>query len=201
MKIGISINEVLRGFTEQLIYTYTKYVADTDVKPDDITSLNLLDFFNFKNVDELNTFLYVEASLEIFGHADQLHDGIFNQLNYFIMDTKDEGVHQLELVSREVNKSIPSTFFFLSKVGCRAENVRFIQNAKNEWDGLDLLITANPIALENKPEGKISVKVKASYNKDVKADFEIDSLVDFIKDETLREKILNTKITTYEELN
>ena len=56
------------------------------------------------------------------------------------------------------------------------------------------------MALESKPSGKISVKVKASYNKDVAADYEIDSLLDFIKNEELREKILNTKITTYEEL-
>ena len=70
----------------------------------------------------------------------------------------------------------------------------------DKWNGLDVLITANPKALENKPAGKISVKVNASYNKDVKADFEIDSLIDFMKDEELREKILNTITTTYEEI-
>lgn len=200
MKIGITINEVLRDYIGQVIYTYQKYIDNTDIKVEDITSLNLLDYFKFRNVDELNTFLYLEAPLEIFGHADQLHDGVFNHLNNFMMDMKDDGEHQIELVSREANKSIPSTFFFLSKVGCRVENIRFIQNPIDKWNGLDILITANPTALLNKPEGKISVKVKSNYNKDVPADFEIDSILDFIKDEALRNKILNTKITTYEEI-
>lgn len=200
MKIGITINEVLRDFIGQLTFTYNKYIGDTDIKEGDVTSLNLLDFFKFKNIDDLNKFLYLEETLEIFGHADQLHDNIMNQLNHYMMDTKDDGEHQIEIVSREAHQSIPATFFFLSKTACRAENIRFVQNHIDKWDGLDVLITANPTALINKPAGKISVKVNASYNKDIKADFEIDSLLDFMKDEGLRDKILNYKITTYEEI-
>ena len=78
--------------------------------------------------------------------------------------------------------------------------MRFVQNHIDKWDGLDVLITANPQALEAKPPGKISIKVRASYNQDVSADYEIDSILDFIKDSDLRDKILNTKITTYEEI-
>ncbi len=200
MKIGISLNEVLRDFIGQLTYAYTHYIGPLDIKEGDVTNFNLLEFFPFKNIDDLNRFLYFEETLEVFGHADQLHDGIMNQFNNFIMDMKDDGEHQITLVSREVNKSIPSTFFFLAKTGCRIEDIKFVQNYIDKWEGLDVLITANPIALENKPAGKISIKVNASYNKDVKADFEIDSLLDFMKDETLRNKILNTKITTYEEI-
>jgi len=199
-KIGISINEVLRDFVGQFTYTYEKYIGDTDIKEGDVTNFNLLDFFKFDNVNKLNTFLYVEAPLEIFGHADQMSDGLSNHLNNFIMDTEDFGEHQLELVSREVDKAIPSTYFFLSKIGCKIPNVRFVKNYSDKWDGLDILITANPMALEAKPSGKISVKVKSSYNTNTPADYEIDSLLDFIKNEELRDKILNTKITTYEEI-
>ena len=120
--------------------------------------------------------------------------------NNFLMDIKDEEEHQIILVSKEINKSIPSTFFFLSKTGCRAEKINFVQNAINEWDNIDLLITANPDALQNKPNGKISVKVKSPYNESVSADYEIDSILDFIKDQDLRDKIINSKITTYEEI-
>lgn len=72
--------------------------------------------------------------------------------------------------------------------------------SEEEWGDSDVLITANPIALENKPHGKISVKVKAPYNKNASADFEIDSILDFINNGKLRDKILNTIITTYEEI-
>ena len=116
------------------------------------------------------------------------------------MDMKDDGEHEIELVSREVNRSIPSTFFFLSKVGAKTPNVRFVSNYADKWNGIDVLITACPGALNAKPNGKISVKVKAPYNKDVQADYEIDSILDFIRDEELRNKILSTKITSYEEI-
>lgn len=200
MKIGISLNEVLRDFLGQLTYTYDKYMGTSNLKEGDIKSFNLLEYFQFKDIDELNRFMYLEAPLEIFGHADQISNGLMNHFNNFLMDIKDEGEHQVELVSKEANKSIPSTFFFLSKTGCRIENIRFVQNSIREWDGVDVLITANPEALLNKPSGKISVKIKASYNEDIKADFELDSILDFIRDESLRDKILNTQITTYEEI-
>ena len=199
-KISISLNEVLRGFVNQLDYVYSKYIDDPKLKEDDITHFNLIEFFKFDDIKKFNTFLYMEAPLEIFGHADQVSDGLMNHFNNFIMDMKDDGEHEVEIVSREVDKSIPSTLFFLSKTGCRIENIRFVDDYIKKWDNTDILITANPKALEAKPSGKISIKVKASYNKDIQADYEIDSILDFIKDEELRDRILNTKITTYEEI-
>ena len=201
MKIGITINEVLRNFIEQLVYTYDKYIGECKLTEDDVTNFNLIEFFKFDDVNKLNSFLYLEAPLEIFGHSDLMSDGLMSHFNNFLMEMKDDDEHQIELVSREVDKSIPATFFFLSKTGAKVTNIRFVSKHEEKWDGVDVLITANPTALETKPNGKISVKVKASYNKDVKADYEIDSILDFIKDEELRNKILNTKITTYEEIN
>lgn len=200
MKIGITINEVLRNFLGQFAYTYEKYIGDTDVKEEDVTNFNLIEFFQFDDINKLNSFLYLEAPLEIFGHAGQMSDGLMNHFNNFVMNMKDEGDHQVEVVSLEVDKSIPSTYFFLSKLGSKIPNIRFVGNYAEKWDGVDVLVTANPKALELKPVGKISVKVKAPYNKDVVADYEIDSILDFIKDEELRNKILSTKITTYEEI-
>lgn len=199
MRIGISVNEVLRDFLGQFIYTYNKYIESTDIKENEITSLNLLGFFKFNSVDELNKFLYMEVPLEIFGHADQLTDGLIGYVNHLLGDLKDEG-HDVEIVSKEVNKSIPATFFFLSKTACRAEKVRFVKKDIDEWEGLDVLITANPTALSNKPSGKISIKINAPYNEGIPADYELDSITEIIKDIGLRDKILNTKITTYEEI-
>ncbi len=164
--------------------------------------LNTLGDYEFgESVDEMNKFIYDEAALEIFGHADQTDNNLMNKFNMFHMDIKDDEEHEIEIVSREVNKSIPSTLFFLSKLSCRAEKIRFVKNYNEYWDNIDVLITANPIALESKPEGKLSIKINTSYNKDSKSDFELDSIIEFMTDEDLREKILNTKITTYEEID
>ena len=199
-KIGVSLNEVLRDFLGQFIYTYNKYISTTNIKEEEITDFNLSKIFNFKNIDDYNRFLYLESPLEIFGHADQLHDNLMNHFNHFLMDIKDDGEHQIQIVGKEAGKSIPATFFFLSKTGCKIDNIRFVNKSENEWDGVDVLITADPDALKNKPQGKISVKITSPYNENVSSDYELKSILDFIKDSDLRKKILNTKTITYEEI-
>ena len=202
MKIGISIDGVLRNFIAQFIYTYDKYINKTDIEESDVTSMNLLEFFEFKDLDSLNKFIYSEAPLEIFGHADQVSDGIVNQFNNFLLDMDYDGEHEIELVSREVDKSIPATFFFLSKTGARPTNIRFVKTHADEWNSLDVLITAHPKTLAEKPSGKISVKVKTQYNNNSNSDYEIDSLSEFMLNENLRLKILEKPIiTNYEEIN
>lgn len=201
-KIKISLNEVLRDFIYQFHYTYEKYKGEFDLKNNPLLDFDLVKHFNFKSKEELYHFLYSgEASLEIFGHADQLNENLMTHFNMFLVDIKDDEEHEIEIVSREYDKSIPSTLFFLSKLGCKADRIRFVKNYEDKWDNADILITANPIALQNKPQGKISVKVKCDYNLNVKADFEIDSILDIIKDKKLRNQIFNTKITTYENIN
>jgi len=58
------------------------------------------------------------------------------------------------------------------------------------WNYVDTLITANPVALESKPEGKTAVKIKAPYNTNSVGDFELDSLLDFINNIDTQDKIL-----------
>ena len=209
MKIAISINEVLRDFIGQFIYTYEKYIVPeleengkvvSEIEIEDITSFNLMDHFEFEDINKLNTFLYKEAPLEIFGHADLMSDGLMIHFNRFLNDIKDDEEHEIELVSREIDKSIPATFFFLSKTACLIDKIRFVKQNEDEWGDADVLVTANPQSLLNKPNGKLSIKVKSNYNHDVKGDYEIETLLDFINDEDFRNKVLNTKTTTYEEL-
>jgi hypothetical protein len=214
MKIGITLNEVIRDFISQFAYTYDKYYdlgLDEDGKPIEfslekypITDFNLLNHElvnGIKDEYELKKFMYVEAALEVFGHADQTHGNLMTHFNQFLIEMKDDEEHEVELVSREGANSIPSTYFFLSKTLCKATNIRFVSAYVDKWDGVDVLVTACPKALENKPSGKISVKVKAPYNNDVKADFEIDDLFEFMNNRELREQILGTKEVDYEELS
>jgi len=200
MKIGITLNEVIRDFIGQFEYTYDKYIGKSEIKEGDVTSFELEKYFPFPSKDELNKFLYSEASLEIFGHADQLHENIMSLFNIFLMDIEDEEEHEIILISREAIKSIPATLFFLSKLGCRAKNYKWVSKHEDKWGDVDILITANPEALKSKPEGKISIKVNASYNKGVESDFEINTIMDFM-DESTRGKILNSKIITNKLIN
>ena len=123
-----------------------------------------------------------------------------SKFNNFLIDIKDEEEHSVEIVSREVHSSIPATLFFLSKLSCRAETIRFVQDYEKCWEGIDILVTADPKVLDTKPDDKLSVKIKAPYNSGSSADFELDSILPFIRYESLRDKILNTKITNYENI-
>lgn len=189
MKIGITLNEVLRDFLGQFHYTYTKYLGEVDFESEDIETFDLKKQYGFNSKVELNEFLYKKASLEIFGHADQLEQHIFVHLNNFIMDINDETEHEVYIVSREVNTSIPSTFFFLSKLLCKINNIKFVKEYEDKWDGIDMLITANPIALKSKPENKIGVKIKHAYNEGVESDYEFDTLTEML-DVDIIEKLI-----------
>jgi hypothetical protein len=175
MKIGITLNDVVRAYLEQFHHTYQKYRGEVDFEVEDVKSLDLLKYYDFKDREELNLFLYKNCSLEVFGHADQTEQNIFVQLNNLIMDAEDEGEHEIHIVSREHNASIPSTLFFLSKMLCKARNLKFVKGHDELWDGMDVLITADPETIAAKPNGKIVFKINTPYNQEVKGDFDFET--------------------------
>jgi len=196
--IGITLNDVIRDYIGQLKYVYLKYYSDKLTPKEiaewddlEVSDFNLKEFFKFNSDEKLYQFLYVEAPMEIYGHADQMYNNLANSLNFFIANIIDEEEHEIVIISRDANKSRPSTLFFLAKLGFIGNNIRFVDDTKKKWDGIDILITANPIALSNKPEGKTSVKIKTSYNKDVDADFVFDSILDLINNDENFNKIVN----------
>jgi hypothetical protein len=85
-----------------------------------------------------------------------------------------------------MGKSKPASLFFLSKFGCLLEKVKFYSNTtiNSMWDEVDVLLTANPNILLEKPKDKIVVKYVTNYNKNIKVDYEIETLKDF--DEVLQ---------------
>lgn len=203
MKIGIDINEVIRDFIGQLEYTYNKYIEGEkiDIEENPVDSFDLLKHFPVDgNIDTLNKFMYEEAALEIFGHADELHDNTVNRLNQFHMGIVDDEEHEICLVSREAINSIPATHFFLSKTGCRVQNIKFVTKYKQMWEGLDVLVTANPLLIESKPNGKTVIKIKSTYNEHVQGDYEFETLKDFMTDIKILDDINNIKDINYEEV-
>lgn len=187
MRIGITLNEVVRDFTGQLAYVYSKYIEEYKIEENPVTDWDLIKSFKFKDDHALNTFLYTEAAMEIFAHADQLHDNVITKLNSFITNMVDEE-HEVVLISREGDKARCATLFFLSKLGFTGDNIKFVLDTAKKWDGVDVLITANPKALAAKPEGKIAIKINSTYNEDSECDFEFNDIVEIINKE---EEFLN----------
>jgi hypothetical protein len=117
--------------------------------------------------------------MEIFGHSQSTEYSTFNDLNDIYVNLRDN--HDILIVSDEMGRSKPSSLFFLSKFGCQIEKVKFYSNItiNSMWDEIDVLLTANPTLLLEKPKDKIVVKFNTNYNKNVSSEYEINSLKEF----------------------
>jgi len=143
-----------------------------------VTSLDLGSHFSFPSKDDLYSFMYEEYTMELFGHAPSTEMLSFNLLNDIYYNLRD--TYDLMIVSDEIGRSKPSSLFFLSKFGCLVEKVFFYSEiTKNNMLGeVDILLTANPDLLLNKPDNKIIIKFITDYNKNIKSEYEISSLSD-----------------------
>jgi len=209
-RIGIEINGVLRDTIGKFTQLYEKHMIDEDdfdgktfdvdisgnteefVSKEkfeykilsDVTSLNLMDHFRFNDDDELYSFMYEDFAMQIFGHAGSTETFTFNDLNELYFNYRDN--YDLLIVSDEMGKSKPASLFFLSKFGCLLEKVKFYSNStiNSMWDEVDVLLTSNPNLLLNYPNDKVVVKYTTNYNKDIKSEYEIETLKEF--DEILK---------------
>mgnify|MGYP003644991766 CR=1 FL=1 len=204
MRIGISINGVIRDFIPKFEAVYDKYFPvdeDEETPKRNINNLNLLEHFVFTGgTTELNHFMYVEAALEIFGHAGEVKLNAVEHLNQLHNLIEDMG-HTPIIISKELNNSKPSTLFFLSKLSAKINNIVFIRDYDKKWDHVDILITANPTTLNTKPSGKISIKVIKEYNKDISSDYTIVDLKELLDNKKILEKIINTETIDFVEIN
>ena len=144
-----------------------------------VTSLDLENHFLFKDKDELYSFMYEDYTMELFGHAPSTEMMTFNLLNDIYYNLRD--THDLIIVSDEIGRSKPSSLFFLSKFGCLVEKIFFYSEItkNNMWNDIDILLTANPNLLLNKPSNKIVIKYITHFNKDIESEYSISSLSEF----------------------
>lgn len=212
MKIGITIDGVVRDFITKFELVYDKYypVIDEETGENitierDIKDLELLKYFNFsgdtveEKTTELNKFMYVDASLEIFGHAGEIKLNSVEHLNQLHNMIEDMG-HTPIIISKELNNSKPATLFFLSKLSSKVNNIIFVRDFDKKWDHVDILITANPTTLDTKPRSKVSIKVINHYNKDCESDYTIIDLKELVDDKKILEKVLNTETVDFEDV-
>jgi hypothetical protein len=176
--LGETYNLDLSGNTELINTNYNDFKYE---KISEVTSLELDKHFSFRNKEELFSFMYEEYPMELFGHAPSTEMTTFNMLNDIYYEFRD--TDELLIVSSEIGKSKPSSLFFLSKFGCLLEKVVFFSEItkKPMWNEVDILLTADPALLLEKPLGKHVVKFNTTYNKHVKTDYEISSISELTK--------------------
>lgn len=187
MVIAIDLNDVIRAYTRNFAKVYQKeYNRAFDESELEITTNDLSEIFPFDSKEEYKRFTYQDYPYELYGKCETVDKTTSTFLNKWLEDIKnfdiDEEVEVMIVSPMEYGLTIQSTYFFLSKIGCRVRNVYFPTDSSTIWNKCDVLITANPRLLENKPEDKKTIKIVTDYNKENTADFTYDNVVDFFSE-------------------
>jgi len=165
MKIAISINGVIRDLFGKIKLVHKKYY-DSDVE-ETLNYDNVRKLLKFDSDDDFLEFLYREAPMEIFGHATEVKANLVRNLNELTGEHKE---HEFTLISDEVGRGIPATFWFLAKYGCSVKNIKFynVNSINNLWNDFDLIFTNDEPIIKSKPEDKLLYTFNESNGVDSK---------------------------------
>ena len=197
MKIAIDINDVVRDFSNNFVkYFIEGYNHEFDLTDFEFWSNDLSIVFPFKSKQSYYNFIYNDYAFELFGKCGVCTRKLETELNDWTEKTlkdidTEEPIEVIFVSPKEYGLSIGNTYFFLSKIGTKIREVYFPIDSQTVWDKCDILITANPDLLKNKPENKISIKIKFDYNKDVEADYTFKDLSTFLTNEENTIKLIN----------
>ena len=197
MRVGISIDNVLRDYFGQIESTFQKYFAKEEEEPIEIKDYDLekwvvfpeeeikqaeLEFnpnFNEDSFfeDETETTLTnikTKVTLQEFMYEKCTLEifGYANEIISSAVETLNNLIlenpqYEFIIISREGGLAIPSTLFFLSKTRCTCPNIKFVTEYSKVWDYVDVMVTDHPKILNSKPLEKISIVVDKEYNKKI----------------------------------
>ena len=197
MRVGISIDNVLRDYFGQIENTFQKYFAKEEEEPIEIKDYDLekwvvfpeeeikqaeLEFnpnFNEDSFfeDETETTLTnvkTKVTLQEFMYEKCTLEifGYANEIISSAVETLNNLIlenpqYEFIIISREGGLAIPSTLFFLSKTRCTCPNIKFVTEYSKVWDYVDVMVTDHPEILNSKPLEKISVVIDKEYNQKI----------------------------------
>jgi len=196
MKIGIDLNDVYRAFTSQFASYYKKNIDRTfNIDEVDVWTNDLSQIFHFDSRKEYLDFLYNDFPYEIFGCTPAMDKNLPARLNDWIKEISNlDEIPELCFIStKEYDKSIGASYFCLSKHATKIRETHMLLDENLAWEKCDVLITANPQLINNTPDNKIVIKINASYNEESETEFEFASLMDFLNDIDILDK-LNKKL-------
>jgi hypothetical protein len=197
MRIGVSIDGVLRDLLGQIEETHKKYFFEGEEDSIEVKDYQLDKWVTFPEEEvsqgemEFNPdfsedeFLESEQNTEIvkISKKTTLPEFLYEKCTVEIFGYANETVssavetlnqiilknprHEFILLSREGGLAIPSTLFFLAKTKSICSNIKFVTEYSRVWDYVDVMITDHPEILNSKDKNKLSVVIDKPYNNDV----------------------------------
>ena len=194
VKIAVDVNDVLRDFTNNFANVYKRgYDHEFDLTEFEPYTHDLEVLFPFKTQKERERFIYDDYAYELFACAPATDNELSTAFSDWqgMIEGDMSGVEVSVISTYEAGSTIQGTLFFLSKVGSHVRNYYFPKDSTDVWKQFDIIVTANPLILDSKPEGKISVKIETPYNTESNADYKYLSAKLFFKDVENNKKIIN----------
>jgi len=192
MRIGIDLNDVFRAYTSQFA-TYYKKIVDRsfDIENVEVWTNDLKQIFPFESTDQYLDFLYNDCPLEIFGSAQVMERNLSSRFVNWLKELTDlDEIPEVCIVStKEYDKSIGATLFFIGKNAIPIREIHLVLGEDLVWDKCDVLVTANPLLLSYVPDGKIVIKINASYNEENDSEIVFESFMNFLNDNDIIEKL------------
>lgn len=198
-EIPVNIKELSQEEEQEKERDINQQIQQKIKKP--IDSNDLLNHFKFeagKNYldqevterERMHEFMYDLKPFNIFGQAEPYNKAIdsFHRIQQM---GEGEDAFDVILLSTLKSQAITATYFFFSNYGCRPKHVSFVKEDIDKWDFCDAVIDASPETLQTKPEGCLSVKINAEYNKWDMADYSFNSLHEVMENEAFKEHIIN----------
>ena len=182
MKIGVSIDGVLRDYFGQIEDVHTKYFASEEDEPIKIEDYDLDKWVTFPEEEvkqgqlEFNPEFKEEEFLDSTENTElskvvkkiTLEEFLYEKCTLEIFGYASEVVssavetlnqlilenpkYEFIIITREGGLSIPSTLFFLSKTRSLCPNIKFVTEYSKVWDYVDVMITDHPKILKTKPK-------------------------------------------------
>jgi hypothetical protein len=183
MKIAIDLNDVVRDYSNNFISTYLNYFnSEFDTTDFEMWTNDMQSLLTFKTERAYQKFVYEDYPYELFCKCGTCTKKLSVELKDFFKSLKDydEPIEVLFVSTMEYGASLSYSFAFIGNLGCGVREVYFPMDSRTIWDKCDILITANPLLLDAKPDDKITIKILTEYNKDSEADYEYKKLGDFI---------------------
>jgi hypothetical protein len=197
MRIGVSIDGVIRDLLGQIEETHKKYFYNENEDPINVKDYDLEKWVTFPDEEstegemefnpEFNeeTFLESEDDIKLVKVTKRvtLEEFLYEKCTVEIFGYADETIssavetlnqlilnnprHEFILLSREGGLAIPSTLFFLAKTKSICSNIKFVTEYGKVWDYVDVMITDHPKILNLKPKNKLSVVIDKPYNESI----------------------------------
>lgn len=183
MKTAIDLNDVVRDYSNNFISTYLNYFnSEFDTTDFEMWTNDMQSLLTFKTERAYQKFVYEDYPYELFCKCGTCTKKLSVELKDFFKSLKDydEPIEVLFVSTMEYGASLSYSFAFIGNLGCGVREVYFPMDSRTIWDKCDILITANPLLLDAKPDDKITIKILTEYNKDSEADYEYKKLGDFI---------------------